>query len=61
MYPYSATDVVRVMNTDLARMLERDRWHRERPEIFQTGPNWPVTLAGLQRRLSRLTRNVLPE
>ena len=46
MVPYTAADVIRVMNTDLAGMMERDRWHRARPEIYSPGSR---RFAGLLR------------
>jgi hypothetical protein len=40
--------MIRVMNTDLARMMERDRWQRARPEVYTTDPHWFARL--LRRR-----------
>ena len=56
MYPYNATDAIRVMNTDLAEMLERDRWRRARPEIYPPEFTLAAALLGLRRRLSRTPR-----
>ena len=53
MYTYSASDVIRVMNTDLTRMMERDRWHRERPEIYVAQPSWTTALLRFSRRILR--------
>lgn len=53
MFPYNATDIIHVLNTDLVRMLERDRWRRERPEIYPPERSVLDALQGLRRRLTR--------
>ena len=48
MIPYTSTQMIRVMNTDLAQMMERNRWQRARPEVYSTDRHWFTRL--LRRR-----------
>ena len=40
MIPYTAIEMIRVMNTDLAQMMERDQWRRTRPELYSAPSHW---------------------
>jgi len=40
MIPYAAVEMIRVMNTDLAQLMERDQWRRARPELYPAEQSW---------------------